>query len=188
MYKEIFKRVIALISQPGRAWNMLAKKKEDNEEFLSRFVYPLIGMVTVAAFLGKSFSDKVFDVELSLKFAIKTLVSSFGGFYLASYVMNELWQSWLKRTKDLRLWQRFIGYASSLMFALNIVLALLPDFFFLRIFIFYTFYIVWEGVGSWLEVEDKIRLRFVTVITAVILLSPMIIGFVLALLMPGLHI
>ena len=142
MYKEIFRWVIAIISQPAKAWVLLAKKGEKQEEFLSRFVYPLIGFVTVAAFLGVLFTRKEFDLELALKSSIRTLVSSFGGFYLGAYLMNEIWQGIFKREKDLKLWLRFVGYSSSLMFALNIVLMLLPEFFFLRIFILYTFYIV----------------------------------------------
>ena len=67
MYKEIFRWVIAIISQPAKAWALLAKKGEKQEEFLSRFVYPLIGFVTVAAFLGVLFTRKEFDVELALK-------------------------------------------------------------------------------------------------------------------------
>ena len=49
MYKDILKWVIAIISQPGKAWEMLTRKEEKGDEFLSRFVYPLIGLVTVAA-------------------------------------------------------------------------------------------------------------------------------------------
>ena len=36
MYKEIFRWVIAIISQPAKAWVLLAKKGEKQEEFLSR--------------------------------------------------------------------------------------------------------------------------------------------------------
>ena len=67
MYKEIIKWVIAIISQPGKAWDMLSRKEEKGDEFLSRFIYPLIGLVTVAAFLGVLFTRKEFDVELALK-------------------------------------------------------------------------------------------------------------------------
>ena len=56
MYKEIFKLVVAIISQPGKAWDILTRKEEKDDEFLSRFVYPLIGFVTVAAFLGVLFT------------------------------------------------------------------------------------------------------------------------------------
>ena len=97
MYKEIFKLVIAIISQPGKAWDILTRKDEKDDEFLSRFVYPLIGFVTVAAFLGVLFTRKEFDVELALKSSIRTLVAAFGGFYLASYLLNELWQGLFKR-------------------------------------------------------------------------------------------
>ena len=168
MYKEIFRWVIAIISQPAKAWALLAKKGEKQEEFLSRFVYPLIGF------------------ELALKSSIRTLVSSFGGFYLGAYLMNEIWQGIFKREKDLKLWLRFVGYSSSLMFVLNIVLMLLPEFFFLRIFILYTFYIVWEGAGPYMGVEEKIRLKFVGFTTAIILLTPAVIEILLSMLMPGL--
>lgn len=186
MYKEILSWVIAIISQPSKAWLVLAKREDKHEEFLSRFVYPLIGLVTVSAFLGVLFTHKQFDLELALKSSIRTLVSSFGGFYLGAYLMNEIWQGWFKKTKDLKLWLRFIGYSSSLMFALNIVLMLLPEFFFLRIFLLYTFYIVWNGADSYMGVEEKIRLRFVGLTTAVILVTPVVIENLLRLLMPGL--
>ena len=186
MYKEIFQWVIAIITQPAKAWDLLTKKDEKNDEFLSRFVYPLIGLVTVAAFLGVLFTRKEFDIELALKSSIKTLVSSFGGFYLASYFLNELWQGLFKREKDMKLCQRFVGYSSSLMFALNIILMLLPEFFFLRIFILYTLYIVWEGAGPYMQIEENIRLKFVSITTAIILITPLLIEFILVLLMPGL--
>ena len=101
MYKEIFKLVVAIISQPGKAWDILTRKEEKDDEFLSRFVYPLIGFVTVAAFLGVLFTRKEFDVELALKSSIRTLVAAFGGCYLASYLLNEIWQGWFKREKDM---------------------------------------------------------------------------------------
>lgn len=188
MYKEIIKLVILIISQPAKAWEMLSLKEEDKEEdFLSRFIYPLIGIVTFAAFLGVLFTRKEFDVELALKSSIKTLVSAFGGFYLAAYVLNELWMSMFKRIKDIKRWQRFVGYSSSLVYALTVVLMLLPEFFFLRIFILYTVYIVWEGAGPYMEVDEPVKLKFVGIVSAVILLAPMIIEVVLSMLMPGLR-
>ena len=187
MYSDIFKLVVAIISQPGKTWESLSKREEDNEDFLSRFVYPLIGIVAVTAFLGILFTRKEFDVELALKSSIRTLVATFGGFYLASYLLNELWQGVFNRDKDMQLCQRFVGYASSLMFTLNIVLTLLPEFFFLRIFGLYTFYIVWEGAVPYMQIEEANRMKFVGYTTGLILLTPWIIEFVLSLLMPGLR-
>lgn len=188
MFKDIFKWVLLLISQPGKAWEMLAEKEEDNETFLSRFLYPLIGLVTIAAFLGILFTRKEFDIELALKASIKSLVSAFGGFYLGAYLLNEIWNGFFKREKDLKLCMRFVGYSSSLMFVLNMVLMLIPEFFFLQIFILYTFYIVWEGAIPYMQVAENDRLKFVFIATAVILLIPYMIQVLLFMLMPGLRV
>jgi len=187
MYKNIFKWVILLISQPTKAWEQLSQKEEKSEEFLSRFIYPLIGLLTIIAFLGILFTRKEFDVELALKASIRTLIASFGGFFLSVYLLNEAWAGIFKREKNMLLWQRFVGYSSALMFALNAVLMLIPEFFFLRIFILYTFYMVWEGAPVFMQVGEDERLKFVVISTSLILIIPYLIEIVLFLLMPGLR-
>lgn len=188
MYKDIFKWVVLIVSQPAKAWEQLKNKEEKKDEFLSRFIYPLIGILTVAAFLGIFVTRKEFDIEIALKASILTLVASFGGFFLSVYILNEIWAGLFKREKDNKLWQRFVGYSSVLMFSLNIVLELIPELFFLPIFSLYTFYIVWEGAPIYMEVEDEDRLKFTVISTSLILITPYAIRFVMALLMPGLHI
>ena len=54
MFKNIFNWVILIISQPGKAWDTLSKKEEKTEDFLEQFLYPLVGLVTITAFLGVS--------------------------------------------------------------------------------------------------------------------------------------
>ncbi len=188
MYKELFSQVISIISQPLQTWTKLAvKRDEKGDEYLSRFVYPLIGLATVAAFLGILFTRKEFDIEIALKASIKTLVSGFGGFYLASYCLNEILHSFFGREKQPELCQRFVGYASALMFVIHIVLMLLPEFFFLRIFVFYTFYIVWEGAIPYMGIAEGDRVKFASVATALIILLPAVIEIAMFMLMPGLR-
>lgn len=188
MYKDIFRWVILIISQPARAWEMLSEKEEKGEEFLTRFIYPLIGLLTVVAFLGILFTRKEFDVEFALKASIHTLVTGFGGFFLSAYLLNEIWSGYFKREKDSHLCRRFVGYSSSLMFTLDAVLMLIPEFFFLRVFVLYTFYIVWEGAPVYMQTDESERLKFVAISTFLILLVPYLIGFILDLLMPGLRV
>lgn len=188
MYKEIFKWVVLIISQSRKAWDMLAEKEEEGDKFLSHFVYPLIGLVTIAAFLGILFTRKEFDVEVALKASIRSLLAVFCGFYLSAYLLNEIWHGFFKREKDIKLCQRFVGYSSVLMWALSIVLMLLPEFFFLRICVLYTFLIVWEGARPYMKVEENMQLKFVAVATTLILLIPILIETILFMLMPGLRV
>lgn len=189
MFKDVFRCVIALISQPVKAWDVLNEKnKEENEKFLVNYIYPLVGLVTLAAFLGILFTRKEFDLELALKSSVKSFISSLGGFFLGAYLLNELWFSIFKREKDIKLCQRFVGYSSALLFILSMVLSLLPEFFFLEIFVLYTVYIVWEGAAPYMQIGDHERMKFVGISSAVIMLTPYIIRIVLLMLMPGLRV
>ncbi|MDH6313593.1 heme/copper-type cytochrome/quinol oxidase subunit 4 [Parabacteroides sp. PFB2-10] len=187
MFKEIFKWVVSLAWQPRKAWEELANKEEGKEDFLGRFVYPLMGLLTVAAFLGILVTRKEFDVEVALKASIRTLVAFFGGYHLTVYLLNEIGSGWFKREKDLKRWQYFVGYSSSFLFALTALLMLVPEFFFLKIFVLYTFYIVWEGAPAYMQVEENEKVKFVAVVTGMILLVPNVIEIILKLLMPGLR-
>lgn len=195
MYKEIFKWTAAVITQPSKAWKMLVAKErkeadlrdeEADDPFQTEYLYPFIGLLTIAAFLSL-FTHKEFILEQALKSSIITCVSSFGGYYVAAYVLNEIGKSWFSFEKNLKLWQHFVGYSSALMFTLNIVWMLLPDVFFLYIFILYTFYIVWEGATIYFSVGDAQRMKFTTISTLLIIATPHIINKFLLLLMPGLR-
>lgn len=195
MYKEIVKLVIMMISQPTKTWKMLQGRREKemeetgsvrHEAFKSNYLYPFIGLLAVVAFFSAC-TRQEFDIELALKAAIVTFVSTFGGFYLSSYFLNELWQGFFKKEKDLPLCQMFVGFSSALMFTLDIIWMLLPDFFFLYIFIVYTFYIVWEGSAIFMRIDGPSQMKFTIFASVLIIAMPHLIEKVLILLMPGLR-
>jgi hypothetical protein len=190
MFKDIFDTTIWLIFKPSDAWKMLRKKRtDDKEKILSGYVYPFIGLITVTTFLGILFTRKEFDIQIALKSSIYTLISVFGGFFLSSSLLNEIWRGRLfKRRKDITLCQHFVAYSSSLMFSLHILLSLLPEFFFLRLFVLYTVYIVWEGSAAYMDVKASEQIKFVSTATAIILLTPLLLELILGLLIPGLKL
>jgi hypothetical protein len=166
---------------------MLSEKRaEDQEKFLSGFVYPFIGLTGVAAFVGILFTRRDFELQMALKSAIRSLLSAFGGFFLASYLVSEIWHLQFKRVKDVPLCRKFVGYSSVLMFSVHILLSLFPEFFFLRFLILYTIYIVWEGAVPYMGIREPEQLRFVSLSTGIIVLAPYILDFIVGVLMPGL--
>jgi len=189
MYRELFRRVLSLVMQPGKEWPALVKREERGDEFLVRYVYPLIGLVAAAAFLGRLFTERTFSVELALKSSIKSLISVYGGFYLSSYILHEAWKGVLCRPSDVKRCQRFVAYGSALCFALRIVMPFLSiPVFFERVLSLYTVYIVWEGAGPYMLVEEKTRMRFVLLASGLIIFVPVVIEVLLFMLMPGMRI
>ena len=188
MFKNLYDTVISLIIKPSKAWNDLNKKQIDSHDsFISGYIFPFMGLIIGATFLGAVFTRKEIDLQNALKESIVALLSMLGGFFLASCFVNEVWHHLFHREKNMKLCQRFVGYSSSLMYCLSIILCLLPEFFFLRFLVVYTIYIVWEGVIPYMNAEESEQLKFVGISTAIILITPLAITFILGLLMPGLN-
>lgn len=187
MFKEIFLRLTGLIFRPAEAWRSAPGEDGEHEAFLSRYIYPLTGLIALAAFAGVLFNRKEFDFVIALKSTIMETVSSAGGFFLGACLLNEIWRGMFNRPKDMKRCQFFTGYASAVMFMLKIVLSLLPEFFFLHILVLYTAYIVWEGAVPFMQVQENEQLKFTICASVVIMLSPFVIYFALFLLMPGMR-
>lgn len=187
MYKEITRTIIILIFNPVEAWKQLVQYKDkDLDGFQKHYLYPLFGLVVLAAFLGLWINIKGAGLENSLKKAIQTAVFLLGGFYFAVYLLNELWIRIFHRDSSIELLQKFVGYSSSLLFAVNMMMMLIPQLFFLLFFLLYTFKIVWEGADIYLQVEQEERMKFSVLASCCILGCPYIVYFVLLILMPGL--
>jgi hypothetical protein len=186
MFKKLYKTALFIIFNPGEAWNSLSDNKTElSKGFLSNYIYPFIGLVASVAFISILFTRREFNLEIAIKSSLLSLLSMSGGFFLASYIVSECWVSIFKRERSFQLCQMFVGYSFSLIFSLNIILNLLPDFFFLRLLVLYTIYIVWEGAVPFMNVKADEQLKFVGIVTASIILSPSLIEFVLGMLMPG---
>lgn len=186
MIKNIFETVILLITQPSKAWAVLAKREETHQEYLTRFVYPLIGLTTLSAFLGKLHEYNEGGMPFALKESTTVMTTLLGGFYLASFALKQIVTRWFPSIKgDIRFFQRYVGYASCITFLIISVLELIPDFFFVKVAELYVIYIVWESIGAYVQLDEKKRITFTAVVSALILLSPFIIEKILFTLMPG---
>jgi hypothetical protein len=188
MFNNIFKILTSIVLKPGETWEELKEKEEGQDKFLSQFIYPLIGVIALAAFLGVFFTQKEFDFEVALRITLRTVIAVAGGFFLEAYFLNEVWKGVFNQPKDMGLCRLFVGYASSLLFVLFIITALLPDFFFLYIFVLYTVYIVWEGAGVYMQVGEDERLKFTVITSCIVILTPFVIEYTLRMMMPGFRV
>ncbi|MEI7677209.1 MAG: hypothetical protein WCJ03_10550 [Bacteroidales bacterium] len=188
MAKKILEILVLLVVQPTKGWEMVANRKETHEEFLSHFIYPLLGICTLAAFVGELFGNGESNIQNSLKEATVVLTSLFAGYYAASFTLKQISVRWFHINEDIHFFQRYTGYAMGITFVVTAVLELMPDLFFIRIADLAVFYIVWSSVENFIQIEEKNRIRFSTIASALILLFPIIIEKILYTLMPGMKI
>ena len=185
MFKAIAITIFSLVTSPGSTWKNLAIKDEEHDSFLSRFVYPLMGITALAVFVSFLLTRTTFDLQMALKETMTILVSLFLGFFSASFLLNEMMIRFFQKNSDIKVAQRFTGYTISFTMAVTIVMYLLPDFSFLRFAPLYTFYVAWEGAKYYLNIANEKQKRFTVLATLILLLSPEIIKQVMFFIMPG---
>lgn len=189
MFKEIFSLLVALVSQPRKTWALLAKQSDQEDAYLSRFLYPIIGIATLASFFSLLFiSDTGFSLEIALKKGIVCFVSFFGALYMASYLFRVISDGLFQIEFDKTISLRFIAYSVSLLYVLEIILVLFPEFFIVRILMLYIVYVIWEGCEIFLGIGDKMQMKIVLLASILTLGSPYFIKFILCILMPGLNV
>lgn len=187
MFKNIFEIVVLLVVQPTKAWKIISERTETHEEFLSHYIYPLIGIATLSGFVGELFGNGESNVQNSLKEATVVFTSLFAGYYMAAFFIKQISGRWFKLEGDAKFFQRFVGYAMGITIVISAILELMPDLFFIRVANLTVFYIMWSSVEGFIQINEKKRLLFSATTTVIILISPLIIEKILYTLMPGMH-
>ncbi len=176
-YIVLIQRITLLISSPARAWEEIGFE-EDRQKVFTAFVYPLIGLCGLAVFLGTLWTEGI-SYQVAMTRCCVVFASLFGGCFLAAYAVNILGEKKFQQENDLPLIRQFVGYSLVVLFLLDIVTGLFPDFKVLAwMFQFYTVYIVWEATRSYIPVAEKDRLNYTLIASALILFAPALITFI----------
>ncbi|HBG58198.1 YIP1 family protein [Proteiniphilum sp. UBA1028] len=174
MWRDIFVTIIQLIVASPSAWKEIDKEDKSQNDFVGRFLHPVIGIIALAAFIGGMWFTRDGGLQGALKSAIINVVSIYGGFYISSYAINEAAPRF-GLSKNLARFQKFTGYSSVVVFALYMIVPFLSDFFILWLLVLYTLYVVQTGALFFLNVSAGKRLNFTLLASALIILAPAVI-------------
>ena len=176
-YKELFQRVVSLISTPGKAWDEIIERKE-GRTVVSKFVYPLIGLCGLSEFLGTLIGHDTSTIvfQLAMTRCCAVAVSLFGGFFLASYLLDKINNRWTKALISLEQMQVFVGFSMVVMFVLDIISGLL-SIKVINLILLYTIVVAFEGTRRWLHISEEKQTSFAIVSTIAILVCPAMIEF-----------
>lgn len=176
-YKELFRRLVTLIASPKKAWVEISTESP-RRDVMASFVYPLIALcglaVLLSAFIRDGLAREVY--QPALMEMCSYCVALFGGFFLASWLLDMLRQKLLGHLPDMSGSQFFAGYAMGVVFLADFLIIVFPQFFIFKwILQFYILYIIWEGCDVLFTIPDDKRLTFSVLTTLAVILSPAII-------------
>ncbi|WP_321330780.1 Yip1 family protein [uncultured Bacteroides sp.] len=177
-YKGLFKIALLLISSPAKAWEEISFH-EDRRSVFIEFVYPMIGFCGLSVFIGSLLANGwggPLSFQIAMTQCCAVAVALFGGYFGAAYALNLLGVRLFGLKNDILLTQQFAGYSMVVLFLINIVMGVLPDFSVIGWLLqFYLIYVVWEGVPVLMHVEEKKRLRYTIMASVLLILCPAII-------------
>lgn len=180
MLKEITLKIIQLIIAPEKAWRKLSAH-QNHEAFINRYLHPIFGVISLTSFIGGLWIVEGGNIEIALKESIRSLVTAYGGYYIASYILNEYLPRFGIPKNQLKT-QQFVGYSSGLLYALYIITPFIPYLIILQLFTLYTVYIVYTGYGVYITGKEEHRMHFTGIATTFVLLTPAIIKGILSIL------
>lgn len=170
-----------LISSPAKAWEEI-RLEEDRRKVFTVFVYPMIGFCGLSVLIGSLVTNgwggpQSFQIAMTQCCAVA--VALFGGYFLAAYAINELRVKIFGMPNDIPLTQQFAGYAMVVYLLIQMINGILPDFRMIGWLLqFYTVFVVWEGADILMKVEEKKRLRFTLLSSALLIVCPALIQVV----------
>jgi hypothetical protein len=177
MWKQLFILLFGLITEPEKTWMKLSEKQEkNNTHFYKSYLYPIFGIIALLSFVGILTSPDHSDLQTALKTVIMQMTVYVGGFYLSLFILSEFIIPRFKEEWDKFLIERFLGYASAMIYAVAIIQSLFPSLFFLQIIVFYSAYIVWMGAIRYLHIEENDMVKFTVFSGITILFTPWLIS------------
>ena len=170
-----------LISSPAKAWEEI-RQRTDIREVSFEYVYPMIGFAALSVFIGSVWEhgwSNAGDYQYAMTQCAAVVISLFGAYFLSAYFINQVRIKKIGQRDDMLLSQQFTGYSMTVIFLLQILTGLLPDLGIISSLLqFYTIYLVWEGSGKLLDMEEEKRTTFTVIASAIILVCPPLLRLV----------
>ena len=145
MYRLLGLRLRNLIISPAREWTTIHEEQTSFNDMMSSFALPLIGLVALGTFVSQLINQQAFLLELALKKVGVEFSSLFVGLLLAWYFVGWI-MKYFHFEPSREVAAKLTIYSSSCLYLVLLITALVPEIFFLQIFVFYTVFLVWTGV------------------------------------------
>lgn len=155
------------------------------KSMLRAYVLPWCAVITAATFVSYIFFTRDFRLETAViksLFEFLTFLSSYFAAVAVCKVSNRLI---FRREIDKYKCEVIIAYGFLLLYALRIVMCILPHMFFLKVLLLYIFYILWILAEQILKYKDSEKQYFMLVNGASIIVFPYLIEKILFLLTPN---
>ena len=185
-FKESLKRFWMLVSDTSDTWSRLASQTGNTKAEDFRFLYSLLAINAISALAGYALNGhSAISCILNAIFSPTAFYATVWILFIVVKRLNSNDNAEAESGVTSSAIFRFIIYSSALNIVLNSFMLIFPGLFFLWILSLYTIYIVWEGLGNMMLIDDDQRTKPTVITTSIIILAPVLIMFIMHFMIPG---
>ena len=153
-YKFFLRSLLRIVFTPEKAWDIILNENRSDKDLRNNFLFPMIALVTIAAFLGSIiFTNTKLSVVYSIFAGLKYIVLLLLVIYSSALVLGEITKP-LDLGKNFTISFRLIVYSLTPMFLCQIASHLFESLIFVNILSLYGMYIFWIGAEKFLNPPD----------------------------------
>ena len=116
-----------------------------------------------------------------MKQAIIVVVAVYGGYFIASYVLNEVAEKFSLK-KNMPMFKKYVGFSSVVIYLLYLITPFFSNFIILWLLALYTVHILYIGAQYYLKVDKQNHLNFTLLSSAFILFTPAAISLLFSII------
>jgi hypothetical protein len=178
MYRNLGERIKGLVVNPVAEWQKIHRESTTFNDILGNFALPLIGLVALGTFLSHMINQQAFIFEFALKKAIMIFSALFGGTFLSWFLVYRM-MKYFRMVTSRELAAKLTIYSSAPLYLVSLISVLIPEFFFVHIFVFYSLYLCYIGVRGPAGPPPERQLGFALFVFVALVIVPYLLRIVL---------
>ncbi len=175
MYKHLVIRLRQLITRPKETWKIVFEEKKTINEILSQYSLPLIGISTLAVFIGYLLSHQDIDFQSALKESIFTFASFFFSLYVIYFILNKVMPGHIQDINKENIF-KIVALPYAIIYLTGAVIALIPETIVIgHIINLYIVYLIWIAIDILYSNSKDTKVMMTAFISFLILIVPNLI-------------
>lgn len=183
--KNMFKRAWDIVVSGNAIWSKISEEKKPISVIRKEYIYPWIILCVVLVFLFNTIYASEKSIETGILSVIVTSLSMIGGYFISNILCLLYLKKYKPELASKNECETIVAYSYTIIVLIEILIAVIPSLFFLRILSMFVGYVVWEGCRAvWLLKEDE-RGSIVLIFSIIIIFIPIIINRVIHMMLPN---
>ncbi len=174
-----------LIVYGRTTWDKIAEEKKPISVIRKQYIYPWIIVCVLIVFLFNMLYASERSVESGILSVIVASLSMVGGYFISNILCFLYLKKYRPELASKTECETIVAYSYTIIILIEILIAIIPSLFFLRVLSMFVGYVVWEGSRAMWLLKEEERGNIVLIFSIIVIFIPIIINRIIHMMLPN---